>query len=225
MSFYLETVWKQTNLNSSFNDMSFSHALGEKLYRQFEEAVNWAKVHCQVVYSFIGTTNDTTPSTNLLLFFRLLASPSCTTDAIFQHTSGVVGKTITLDFEGGDFLEILVNYDRWSRNDFPWKQRIYQFNGPTNIPNCFVSIRLGKEMFCPHIELQISYVGFFSAVQVKEKLQFLTIFENVDSTARRDTIRICLEEYFAIMSQADASLLSHTDNTKIIVVFILYLLL
>ena len=182
--------------------------MGTAVHRQFSQYLGWEEAGCgsRVSKVYAKIANKTVPPASFLVKYRLRTTSTCQPDFIQQQASDILGRMIPINITG-DILVVFVRPSKWYKDDTTQMSQIYYYDIVTGAPPAyFTSVILDAEMFCPKIELNLSYVGIFSAVQEKEKHMFLSFFETSDARNDSDTIYVCQEHYFAVMSLTNACL-------------------
>lgn len=199
--FYLEIIWPQANLETLNNEST----IGEYVHWQFFQYIGLENISCGVSRSFVKVANEITSPAGYLVQYEIETTSNCQPNFIQQQASRVFGKMIKVNISG-DVLVLLVHPGQWNEEDSTQMRRIYYYIGMASLSRSEIFVTLNAEMFCPKIELSISYVEIFSAAQEKEKRIFLSFFENADMKNDSDTIYVCQEHYFAVMSLTNACL-------------------
>lgn len=217
--YYLEILWPKTNLEI-LNDES---TIGEYVHWQLLQHIGWENISCGVSRAFVYVANETASPAGYHVQYEIVTTSNCQPDFIQQQASGVFDKMITVNVSGDVFV-ILVHPGNWHGEDTTLMRRIYNYKDTARISYCEIFVTPNAEMFCPKIELNLSYVEIFSAVQEKAKRLFLSFFENADIKNESDTLYVCQEHYFAVMALTNACLCLKFMEAYFFMGFVVYTL-
>ena len=219
--FYLETLWPHTNLDTLNNNA----VVGRAIHLQFLQYLGWEKAGCGSRKTYVKVADKNALSAGFLVQYNLRTTLRCQPAFIQQQAWDILGKMITVNITG-DILVVLVHPGKWIEDEPTKMSQIFFSPGFDRSPADTTSVILDAEMPCPKIEISLSYVESLSALQKKEKLMFLSFFETADIRSDSDTIYVCQEHYFAVMSLTNACLclkfLEANFFTGFLIVYILF---
>lgn len=188
-----------SNLNASESD------IGQKIYRAFSKSIGLKGAKCLICMMYVmRQTGTSATSPQLYLRAEVYTTSHCQFDRFIELVSGVLEKEIKATLPDKSSLTFRVGIDY-----IPFSQLLATFKtifvSPSNV--CFPGkvYQIEDRMFCPQIEIDHSEMSSF--VEREGKSQRWLLKEGMIDEVSNGTIRICMDEYFALFEQTNSAVL------------------